>query len=356
MKRGKDASPPCNTCVFGCLAFTKELRQVSKLGRSECPGRVHRLRGRVQGLPHPGSGHTARDVVFDEKRGWDWTRSDGGLQAGEFRVEYVEGDLPRAAFPTPPPTEPAGAKEAPTPVTTGDATAQDGCLEVSPPAAAVPPSAEFVTPIAKDEERLDAAHGDSPVRYRTYVNLLSDSAATPGLAQRELEEEPPQYGGAELAELPQGHRAITLKWVYNLNCNEAGNIVKHKARRVARGFIQQAGVDYDEVFTPIARMESMRLLLLALAAQEGWSVHHMYVKPAFLNGNLKEEVYVRQPQGFVVAGNEGHVLRLSKALYGLKQALADRCCSWASTWMIQSSLDRSLLDRSLLLWRSSRQR
>jgi hypothetical protein len=123
----------------------------------------------------------------------------------------------------------------------------------------------------------------------------------------------------ELADLPQGHRAITLKWVYKLKRNEAGEIVKHKARLVARGFVQQEGVDFDKVFAPVARMEFVRLLL-ALVAQEGWQVHHMDVKSAFLNGYLKEEVYVCQPAGFVIAGQEGKVLRLRKALYGLRQA------------------------------------
>ena len=88
---------------------------------------------------------------------------------------------------------------------------------------------------------------------------------------------------------------------------------------MARGFLQQEGVDFDDAFAPVARMESVRLLL-ALAAQEGWRVHHMDVKSAFLNGDLKEEVYVQQPPGFVIPGQEGKVLRLHKALYGLRQA------------------------------------
>jgi hypothetical protein len=83
--------------------------------------------------------------------------------------------------------------------------------------------------------------------------------------------------------------------------------------------VQQAGVDFDEVFAPVARMESVRMLLAA-AAQEGWFVHHMDVKSAFLNGELKEEVYVQQPPGFVAAGHEEKVLKLNKALYGLRQA------------------------------------
>ena len=81
----------------------------------------------------------------------------------------------------------------------------------------------------------------------------------------------------------------------------------------------QEGIDFEDAFAPVARMESVRVLL-ALAAQEGWKVHHMDVKSAFLNGDLKEEVYVRQPPGFVVAGEEGKVYRLRKALYGLRQA------------------------------------
>jgi hypothetical protein len=135
----------------------------------------------------------------------------------------------------------------------------------------------------------------------------------------------------KLADLPQDHRTITLKWVYKLKRNEAGEIVKHKARLVARGFMQQEGIDFDEVFAPVACMESV-CLLLALAAQEGWQVHHMDVKSAFLNEDLKEEVYVRQPAGFVMAGQEGKVLRLRKVLYGLRQA----------PWAWNSKLDYTL--------------
>jgi hypothetical protein len=106
--------------------------------------------------------------------------------------------------------------------------------------------------------------------------------------------------------------------VYKLKRNEAGEIIKHKARLVTRGFVQQEGIDFDDVFAPVARMESVRLL--TLGAQEGWQVHHMDVKSAFLNGDLKEEVYARQPAGFIVTSQEGKVLRLRKALYGLRQA------------------------------------
>jgi hypothetical protein len=110
-----------------------------------------------------------------------------------------------------------------------------------------------------------------------------------------------------------------LKWVFKVKRDPAGNIVKHKARLVAKGYAQREGVDFDEVFAPVARMETVRVLL-ALAAHSGWEVHHMDVKSAFLNGKLGEEVYVAQPPGYVAAGEETRVLKLQKALYGLRQA------------------------------------
>ena len=124
----------------------------------------------------------------------------------------------------------------------------------------------------------------------------------------------------ELVPLPGGHRPITLKWVFKLKKDEQGAMIKHKARLVVRGFVQQEGIDYDDAFAPVARMESVRVLL-ALAAQKGWQVRYMDVKSTFLNGDLKEEVYVRQPPDYAIAEEERKVYCLRKALYGLRQAL-----------------------------------
>ena len=88
---------------------------------------------------------------------------------------------------------------------------------------------------------------------------------------------------------------------------------------MAKGYSQKAGIDYEEVFAPVAQMETIRTFI-ALAAQGGWEIHHMDVKSAFLNGHIEETIYVKQLDGFVQKGKEGHVLRLMKALYGLKQA------------------------------------
>lgn len=122
-----------------------------------------------------------------------------------------------------------------------------------------------------------------------------------------------------LTNLPKGKKAIGLKWVFKLKKNAEGRVTKHKARIVAKGYVQRKGIDFDEVFAPVARLETIRMLL-ALAANEGWKVHHLDVKSAFLNGVLQEDVYVSQPDGFVIAGKEHMVYKLNKALYGLRQA------------------------------------
>ena len=123
----------------------------------------------------------------------------------------------------------------------------------------------------------------------------------------------------EASKKPSDHKPIGLKWVFKVKKDPAGNIVIYKTRLVAKGYAQIQGVDYDEVFAPVARLEIVRILL-SLAAQGEWEVHHMNVKSAFLNGDLQEEVYVMQPPGFVDPKTPTKVLRLKKALYGLKQA------------------------------------
>jgi hypothetical protein len=123
----------------------------------------------------------------------------------------------------------------------------------------------------------------------------------------------------ELVELPHGKSSIGVKWIYKLKYNMDGSISKHKARLVAKGYVQQEGIDYEETFSPVARLETVRTFL-SIASQLKLKVYQMDVKSAFLNGYLKEEVYVEQPQGFIVEGKEDKVYRLKKALYGLKQA------------------------------------
>ena len=121
------------------------------------------------------------------------------------------------------------------------------------------------------------------------------------------------------AVLPKGQKVIGLKWVFKVKRNLGGKIVKYKAKLVAKGYARRHGVDYEEVFAPVARIETVSLVL-ALAVHGKWQVHHMDVKSAFLNDELQEEVYVSQPPGFMNPNQPGKVLKLKKALYGMKQA------------------------------------
>jgi len=130
----------------------------------------------------------------------------------------------------------------------------------------------------------------------------------------------------ELADLPPGQKAIKNCWVFDLKSNGW-----KKACLVTKGFSQIEGLDFDEIFSPVVQFESVRTILM-LAALEKWKIEGLDVKSAFLYGTLDEELYMEQPQGFKVLGNEHKVLHLKKAIYGLKQA--------ARAWWHE--LDRSL--------------
>nr|GEV80407.1 retrovirus-related Pol polyprotein from transposon TNT 1-94 [Tanacetum cinerariifolium] len=123
----------------------------------------------------------------------------------------------------------------------------------------------------------------------------------------------------ELVPRPYKVMVITLKWIYKVKLDELGGILKNKARLVARGYRQEEGIDFEESFTLVARLDAIRIFL-AYAAHKNMVVYQMDVKTAFLNGNMREEVYVSQPDGFVDQDNANHLYKLKKALYGLKQA------------------------------------
>jgi Reverse transcriptase (RNA-dependent DNA polymerase) len=131
----------------------------------------------------------------------------------------------------------------------------------------------------------------------------------------------------DLVDLPKDRKAVKCKWVYRIKFGADGKPNRFKARLVAKGFTQILGLDYDETFSPITRLDSIRILL-ALATLEDWEIHQIDVKTAFLNDDLDEEIYMQQPEGFIAAGQSGKVCRLHKALYGLKQASQASFGTW----------------------------
>lgn len=149
----------------------------------------------------------------------------------------------------------------------------------------------------------------------------------------------------ELTILPKGVKPIGVKWVFKTKLNEKGEVDKYKARLVAKGYAQQYGVNYTEVFAPVARLDTIRLIL-ALAAQNNWDVFQLDVKSAFLHGELNEEIFVQQPLGYEKKGEEGKVYKLRKALYGLKQAPR----AWYSkieAYFVREGFERCLCEHTL---------
>lgn len=121
----------------------------------------------------------------------------------------------------------------------------------------------------------------------------------------------------ELTNLPKEKKAIETKWVYKTEHDSDGKVVRFKARLVAKGFTQRYGIDYDETYAPVVRYTSVRILM-ALAARENLKIHQMDAVTAFLQGDITEEIYLEQPQGF--NDGSGRVCKLRRAIYGLKQA------------------------------------
>lgn len=317
--------------VFGCLSHMK-LPAIHTTKLSNRSKTVIYL-GKEPGTkacrlfdPSAGTVHVSRDVVFEEGKGWNWSE-------GETEVVSMSNTFTVFGVPESPQI---------------DISVEDGENMVSTPLSSTG-NASTNNITSGSSESVDygsetSSSSSEPRKFR----LLSDIYDTTEVVEAEDElllseiEEPVTYEQAakekawrvamekeieaiesnktwELMELPTGHKPIDLKWVFKLKKDTDGKIIKHKARLVAKGYVQKHGVDYEEVFAPVTRMETVRLLI-ALAARNEWEIHHLDVKSAFLNGVLLEEVYVSQPRGFEKEGEERKVYKLIKALYGLKQA------------------------------------
>ncbi|GJX11987.1 retrovirus-related pol polyprotein from transposon TNT 1-94 [Tanacetum coccineum] len=190
----------------------------------------------------------------------------------------------------------------------------------------------------------------SSVEPKTYKDALTQSCWIEAM-QEELNE----FEHLEVWELvprPDKVMVITLKWIYKVKLDELGGILKNKARLVARGYRQEEGINFEESFAPVARLDAIRIFL-AYAAHMNMVVYQMDVKTTFLNGILREEVYVSQPDGFMDQDNPNHVYKLKKALYGLKQAPR----AWydlLSKFLLSQEFSKGTMDPTLFIRRQGK--
>ncbi|GKA68549.1 retrovirus-related pol polyprotein from transposon TNT 1-94 [Tanacetum coccineum] len=156
----------------------------------------------------------------------------------------------------------------------------------------------------------------------------------------------------ELVPRPIYVMVIALKWIYKVKLDEYGDVLKNKARLVAKGYRQEEGIDFEESFAPVARIEAIRIFIANVATQN-MIIYQMDVKTAFLNGDLQEEVFVSQPEGFEDQDNPTHFYRLEKAFYGLKQAPR----AWYETlskFMLANNFFKGAVDPTLFTRKSGK--
>ncbi|GKD71951.1 retrovirus-related pol polyprotein from transposon TNT 1-94 [Tanacetum coccineum] len=155
----------------------------------------------------------------------------------------------------------------------------------------------------------------APIDNDPFINVFASEPSSVASSSKDLSLTESPY---ELVPQPDCVMIIALKWIYKVKLDEYGDVLKNKARLVANGYRQEEGIDFEELFTPVARIEAIRIFITN-AASKNMTIYQMDVKTAFLNGELKEEIYVSQPEGFVDPDHPTHVYRPKKALYGLKQ-------------------------------------
>ena len=188
------------------------------------------------------------------------------------------------------------------------------------------PEEEEVEPRRSKRARVEKSFGSDFVTYmvesepRTYREAVTSSEGTQWKEAIKSEiDSILQNHTWELVDLPPGCKPLGYRWIFKKKMKADGSIDKYKARLVIKGYRQREGLDYFDTYSPVTRITSIRMLL-AIAALRNLEVHQMDVKTAFLNGDLEEEIYMEQPEGFVAPGQERKVCKLVKSLYGLKQA------------------------------------
>jgi len=265
--------------------------------------------------------HISRDVIFEEDKKWNWEDVGySGEESIELEWENDHEDVENAEE----------AKEAeeytdnvpsPNNPPTGETIATTGRVRK-------PPIwyADYITGEGLSDTKEEAYMARVEIETLAFMVISDPTSFQEAVGHQKWK----QAMDAEiqsiernhtwsLTALPVGAKAIEVKWIYMTKLNELVDVDKFKAQLVVKGYAQEYGVDYTEVFAPVAQMDTVRMIIV-VAAQKGWGIYQLDVKSAFLHGEPKEDVFVEQPQGYEVARKKDMVYKLHKTLYGLKQA------------------------------------
>jgi len=284
----------------------------------------------------------SRDVIFEEMEKWDWNQS-GETTSQDFLCAEIDEkeeneDSPREATTVGDQRARNTERTRRQPVWMQDYESGEGLSEKEEVAQIV--LEKQVEQLTQEMQQLamfvanDPTTFEEAVKSQVWRNAMESEIAAIN-----------RNGTWELTDLPIGTKKIGVKWIFKTKINERGEVDKCKARLVVKGYAQQAGIDYNEVFAPVARWDTIKLTL-SIAASRGWKVYQLDVKSAFLHGEITEEVYVEQPKGYEVKGKENKVYRLKKALYGLKQAPR----TWFSkieSYFVKEGFERSTSEHTL---------
>ncbi|TYK18362.1 Retrovirus-related Pol polyprotein from transposon TNT 1-94 [Cucumis melo var. makuwa] len=296
--------------VFGCMAYAhipdqKRSKLDDKSEKYVFVGYDASSKGYKLYNPVTKKTIVSRDVVFDEEASWNWND-----EPEDYKFLFFPDERDEPSDIASPPTSPITPQQS---TSSSSASSSEG-----------PRGMRSLQDIYDETEELSQSFNNLTLfcLFADSEPLNFEEASQNDKWKIAMDEEIKaikKNDTWELSTLPNGKKAVGVKWVFKIKRNEKGEVERYKARLVAKGYSQRKGIDYDEVFAPVARLETIRLLI-ALAAQNNWKIFQMDVKSAFLNGYLEEEVYLEQPPGYSVKGQEDKVLKLKKALYGLKQA------------------------------------
>ena len=296
--------------IFGCVAHVKDTRKhPSKLEDRSMPMIFigYELGSKAYRCLDPVNLKVVinRDIIFEESERWTWSTQGEGSTPLTFLPNFlseqgIEDQVESSS------DEEEGSTEATSPSNIS------GEME-SPRFRSLTDLYSETSPITQVEE-VHLLSGEEPI---SYIEAASEEVWMSAMREEMLAIDKNDTWELEIP--PPNCRPIGLKWLFKLKKNPQGEVINHKARLVVKGYSQRKGIDYEEVYAPVVHFETI-ILLIALAALKGWQIHHLDVKSAFLNGEINEVIHVKQPEGFLVKGKEGYVLRLKKALYGLKQA------------------------------------